>query len=86
MENTIFKSTDKTVFVRGKVLNSNTINLPKDWHKTIDVESITVLLTPIGAHQDIIVKRCDAKQVHLQVNGALPIHCYYQVFAELKEG
>lgn len=86
MENTIFKNTDKTVFVRGKVLNSKTIDLPKDWHKIINVESITILLTPIGAHQDIIVKRCDAKQVHLQVNGALPIHCYYQVFAELKGG
>jgi len=86
MENTIFKNTDKTVFVRGKVLNSNIIELPKDWHKVIDAQTITVLLTPIGAHQDIIIKRCDAKQVHLQVNGALPIHCYYHVFAELKEG
>jgi hypothetical protein len=86
MENTIFKSTDKTVFVRGKVLNSKTIDLPIEWHKIIDAQTITVLLTPVGAHQDIIVKRCDAKQVHLQVNGALPIHCYYQVFAELKEG
>jgi hypothetical protein len=86
MENTIFKNTDKTVFVRGKVLNSKTIDLPKDWHKIIDAQTITVLLTPVGAHQDIIVKRCDAKQVHLQINGSLPIHCYYQVFAELAGG
>ena len=68
MENTIFKNTDKTVFVRGKVLNSNTIDLPKDWYKIIDAQTITVLLTPVGAHQDIIVKRCDTKQVHLQIN------------------
>jgi hypothetical protein len=77
---------ENNVFVRGKVLNSNIIDLPKEWHKIIDVNTINVLLTPIGAHQDIIVKRCDAKQVHLQVNGSLPIHCYYQVFAEIKVG
>lgn len=74
------------VFVRGKVLNSNTIDLPKDWHKTIDAQTITVLLTPIGAHQDIIVKRCDDEKIYLQSNGAIPIHCYYQVFADLKVG
>jgi hypothetical protein len=77
---------ENNVFVRGKVLNSNIIDLPKEWHKIIDAQTITVLLTPIGAHQDIIVKRCDAKQVHLQVNGSLPIHCYYQVSADLKGG
>ena len=72
------------VFVRGKVLNSDSIELPKEWHKKIDVESITVFLTPVGAHQDIIVKRCDDKKIYLQSNGGTPIHCYYQVFADLK--
>jgi len=86
MKNTIFESLDKTVFIHGKVLNSNTIDLPKDWYKIIDTQTITVCLTPVGAHQDIVVKRCDEKKVYLQSNGATPIHCYYQVFADLKGG
>jgi hypothetical protein len=74
------------VFVRGKVLNSDSIELPEEWHKKIDIESITVFLTSIGAHQNLIVKRCDDKKIYLQSNGAIPIHCYYQVFADLKGG
>jgi hypothetical protein len=84
MKNTIFKSSEKTVSIRGKVLNTNFINLPTEWYNKIDMESITVSLTAIGAHQDIIVKRCDEKKVYLQSNGGTPIHCYYQVFADLK--
>lgn len=83
MKNTIFESSDKTVFVRGKVINSKVIDLPSHWDKSIDARTITVMLTPVGAHQNVIVKRFDSKQVHLQSNGSIPIECYYHVFAEL---
>ena len=84
MKNTIFESSDKTVFIRGKVINSKIIDLPNEWEEIVDLRTITVCLTPVGAHQNVIVKRFDAKQVHLQSNGAIPIECYYHVFAELK--
>ena len=74
-----------SVCIKGKVLNSDVIELPKEWHKKINVETITVFLTPIGAHQNLIVKRCDNKKIYLQSNGGIPIHCYYQVSADLKE-
>ena len=45
------------VYFRGKLLNSNEIVLPSYWKGFVDTDSITVNITPIGAHQNIIVKR-----------------------------
>jgi hypothetical protein len=74
------------VYIRGKLLNDDKIQLPDYWKKFVDVESITVQLQPIGAHQDIIVKRVDEKFVYLQSNGGIPIQCYYHVYASRKDG
>jgi len=74
------------VYIRGKVKNKKTIALPSYWKDFVHKDSITVSLTPIGAHQDIIVKRIDDDYIHLQANGGIPIHCYYHVFAERKDG
>lgn len=84
MKNTIHKFTDKTISVRGKVINSTTINLPENWKDSIDPRTITVTLTPIGAHQNLIVKRADSEEVIIQSNGGIPIECYYHVYAETK--
>ena len=46
----------------------------------------TVQLQPIGAHQDIIVKRWDAEKVELQSKPGIPIHCFYHIFAERIDG
>ena len=48
-------------------------------------ESISVQLQPIGAHQNIIVKRWDDEKVYLQSNGGIPIDCFYHVYAERKD-
>ena len=48
----------------------------------VSVDSITVQLQPIGAHQDIIVKRWDDEYIYLQAQGGLPINCFYHVYAE----
>jgi hypothetical protein len=74
------------VYFRGKLLNEDRISLPDYWKKFVDVETITVQLQPIGAHQDIIVKRVDEKFVYLQSNGGMPIQCYYHVYATRKDG
>ena len=37
------------LFFRGKLVGSNEIELPEDWEKHVDVRSITVSITPIGA-------------------------------------
>jgi hypothetical protein len=39
-------------------------------------------LTPIGANQNLIVKRTQGLEVHLQTNG-LPVDCYYLIFGQV---
>ena len=70
------------VYARGRVVNKNVIYLPQYWEKLVDPASITVSITPVGAHQNIIVKRVEPTQIHLQAQGGMPIHCFYHVFGE----
>ena len=74
------------VYFRGKLTSKNFIELPKYWEGLVDYTTITVTITPIGAHQDIFVKRIDKKKIHLQSKGNMPIHCYYHVYGERKDG
>ena len=73
------------VYVRGKVKNTTEITLPEYWNGLVDTESITVSLTPIGAHQDVIVKRIDENKIYLQARGGMPINCFYHIFGERKD-
>jgi hypothetical protein len=73
------------VYVRGKVMNRDFIDLPYYWKDLVDETTITVSLTPIGAHQDIIVKRVDSEKIYLQARPGAPIRCYFHVFATRKD-
>ena len=68
------------VYFRGRVTNRKVIKLPTYWEKLVDPTTITVNLTPYGSHQDIIVKRIDSTEIHLQSNGGLPINCFFHVY------
>ena len=72
---------ESAVYYRGRT-NKNIIPLPLYWKDLIDPASLTVTLTPIGAHQNIIVKRWDAENIYLQNQGAMPINCFFHVFAQ----
>lgn len=74
------------VYVRGRVRNKTEISLPEYWSKLVDPTSITVSLTPVGAHQDVIVKRIGDNKVFLQSKGGMPIDCFYHIFAERIDG
>ena len=71
---------ESAVFFRGRLKNRKVIKLPTYWEKLVDPTTITVNLTPFGSHQDIIVKRLDSTEIHLQSNGGLPIDCFYHVY------
>ena len=73
------------VYIRGRVKNKTEIELPSYWKGLVDQESITVSLTPIGAHQNVIVKRIDEDKVYLQAHAGMPINCFYHIFAERKD-
>ena len=71
---------ESAVYFRGKVRNRTTIQLPKYWKGLVDYTTITVSLTPIGAHQNVIVKRVDEDKIYLQAQGGMPINCYFHVY------
>jgi hypothetical protein len=73
------------VYYRGRCRNKKEILLPHYWKDLVHVDSITVQLQPVGAHQDIIVKRWDLEKVYLQSQGGLPIDCFYHVYGERKD-
>ena len=73
------------VYCRGRVRGEKIIKLPDYWKDLVDVESISVQLQPIGAHQDVIVKRWDEKFIYLQAQGGMPVNCFYHVYAARKD-
>lgn len=74
------------VYIRGRVTNKTEIELPKYWTNLVDSDTITVSLTHIGSHQDVIVKGISDNKVFLQAKGGMPINCFYHIFAERKDG
>ena len=73
------------VYCRGRVRGEKIIKLPDYWKDLVDVESISVQLQPIGAHQDVIVKRWDEEFIYLQAQGGMPVNCFYHVYAARKD-
>ena len=57
------------------------INLPEEWEKLVDLSTITVHLTEVGAKQGLVVKRVQGLEVHLQTQG-LPVDCYYMIMGD----
>ena len=76
---------ESAVYYRGRLKNEKVIRLPNYWKDLVNIDTISVQLQPIGAHQDIIVKRWDDEYVYLQAQGALPINCFFHVYAERKD-
>ena len=74
------------VYVRGRVKNKTEIELPLYWKELVDIQSITINLTPIGAHQDVIIKRWDENKIYLQAKGGMPIDCFYHVYGTRTDG
>ena len=69
------------VYFRGRVKNREEISYPSYWKGLVDWTTVTVNLTPIGAHQNVIVKRFDEDKIYLQSKGGMPIDCFYHVTA-----
>ena len=73
------------VYHRGRLRRGKEIFLPRYWKDLVHINSITVQLQPIGAHQDIIIKRWDDEKIYLKTMGGMPIDCFYHVYAERKD-
>jgi hypothetical protein len=73
------------VYIRGRIKDDGKILLPDYWTNLIDYDTITVSLTPIGSHQDLIVKEISEDYIQIQSNYSMPIDCFYHIFAERKD-
>jgi len=70
------------IYIRGKLVDSNKIELPEYWDGLIDPETITVTLTQIGYSQDLIVEGVEwGKVVKVKSGNGTSINCYYEIWA-----
>lgn len=74
------------VYIRGRLTNSNVIDIPKYWNGLIDLESITVTLTQIGYSQDLIIEKIYNNQIHIKSGNQSSIDCYYSIYASRIDG
>jgi hypothetical protein len=71
------------VYVRGRLKNSNIIELPEYWRKLVDPETITVNLTPVGTHQELYVDKIEwGTKIKIKTNSGSAVNCYYTVYGE----
>lgn len=75
------------VYIRGRLTNSNVINLPDYWYGLIDPETITISLTQIGFSQDLIVEKIEwGKNIIIKSGVGTNIDCYYVIHASRIDG
>ena len=71
------------VYYRGRLINSNVIELPEYWRGLVDPESITVNLTPHESYQELFVKTIEwGTKIFVVNNSSGPINCSYTVYAK----
>jgi hypothetical protein len=74
------------VYYRGKLKNSNIIQLPDYWRELVDAETITVNLTPHGCYQELYVKAIEwGTRITILNNSGGPIDCSYTVYGKRKD-
>ena len=75
------------MYFRGRLTNSNVIDIPEYWYNLVDLESITIQLTQIGYAQDLIVEKIEwGKKILIKSGNGSNIDCYYTVQAARIDG
>lgn len=75
------------VYFRGRLKDSNVIELPNYWKGLIDPETITISLTQIGYSQDLIVDCIIwGQKVIIKSGNGSNIDCYYTIQASRIDG
>jgi hypothetical protein len=75
------------VYFRGKLKDSDAIVIPDYWHKLVDIESISVSLTPIGTYQELFVEKVEwGRKIIIKNNLGTSINCSYIVYGERIDG
>ena len=77
---TCLEGPENGVYVRGKLIGENEIDLPEYWTNLVDSSSISVSLTPIGESQNIFISEIKDNKIFLGEKNNIPINCFYHVF------
>ncbi len=74
------------VYHRGKLTNSNVIELPEYWSWLVDESTITIQLTPIGEFQKYLIESVSSNQIVLSnSDNSNNLNCFYIVHGERKD-
>ena len=80
-----FEGPEHGVYFRGKTQDSG-IQAPEYWSGLVDIDSMTVDVTPIGPNQSIYVDRVeDNGDVYVGANTEEPLNYFYIVYGERKD-
>lgn len=75
---------DNRVTYHGTMKDTTIINLPKEWTDKVDMDTLSITLTPIGSYQELYVESIQwGKQVIVKSQSGGHISCYYNVNATL---
>jgi hypothetical protein len=75
------------VMYRGRMKDTNIINLPEYWIDLVDPETITVHLTPIGSFQPLYYKELEwGKKFRVYNSDGGPINCSFVIYGERVDG
>jgi hypothetical protein len=71
------------VYYRGRLIDTNVIQLPEYWKGLVDAETITINITPIGSYQELFVEKIEwGSKVIIKNNAGSSIHCHYTISGE----
>ena len=73
------------VYYRGKLENSNKIQLPNYWKGFVHLETITVNLTSHKYYQELFVKEITESFIAVENNAGQAINCSYTIFGKRKD-
>ena len=74
------------VYYRGKLKDSNVIELPDYWTGLVDAETISVSLTPLRVYQELFVEKIEwGRRIIVKNNLGGPFDCTYIVYGERKD-
>ena len=81
------------VYCRGRLKESNVIELPYYWKDLVHADSITVQLQPIGRQQNLVVEEFDNEYIVIAedltntdlTTDLSTIDCFYHVYGERKD-
>ena len=80
------------VYYRGRLKESNVIELPYYWKDLVDENSITVQLQPIGSNQNLVIQEFNNEFIVIAedstntdlITDLSTIDCFYHVYGEKK--